>query len=117
MRVLVCGSRTWTDRARIRAELETLPRDAIIIHGACPSGADAIANEEAEALGMRVERYPADWNHYGKRAGFLRNTEMANTQPDLCLAFRTPGKSNGTDDMIVKATAVIGAEKVRVIRP
>jgi len=102
-RVLITGSRSWTDRAKIRAELEALPRDAIIVHGDCKLGADAIANEVALELGLGVEKHPADWNAYGKGAGFRRNSEMVNTHPDRCIAFRAPGRSNGTDDCRGKA--------------
>jgi hypothetical protein len=105
MRVLITGSRSWTDREKIRAELEALPSDATIVHGHCKSGADAIADAIAHELRLKVERHPADWNKYGKSAGPIRNTEMVNTKPDLCIAFRMPGVSNGTDDCVRKAKA------------
>ena len=49
-----------------------------------------------DAFGGRIERYPADWDLYGKRAGYVRNTFMAEL-PGIykCLAFQLDG-SDGT---------------------
>jgi len=91
-RVLVTGSRTWDDVWVIREALENAARlygDFILVSGACPTGADRIAeNIWYELAGVdRVEQHPADWERYGNRAGFLRNEEMVNLGADLCLAF------------------------------
>lgn len=45
-RVLVTGSRTWDDKDFIWNMLDVLLaelRNVVIVHGACPKGADAIA--------------------------------------------------------------------------
>lgn len=114
MRVIVCGSREWTDRSAIHRTLTGLddrqPVPLLIVHGACPKGADAFAHEWALAAQRRApgvtpepERHP-DWSRHGKGAGFLRNEEMAALGADLCLAF-WDGKSPGTLDMIKRAVA------------
>jgi YspA, cpYpsA-related SLOG family len=100
VRILLTGSRTWTDPMRIWAALDIQVRSAAnrgenltLVHGACPRGADHIADDWAEeraATGwpIHVERHPADWNSYaGKSAGHRRNAEMVNLGADLCLAF------------------------------
>ncbi|MGN7135836.1 SLOG family protein [Streptomyces pseudogriseolus] len=112
MRLLVTGSRSWTDRALLEGVIgEVLwlgryrPRDVILTHGACPRGADAMADEFAREIGMSVRRHPADWDQYGKRAGFLRNAEMVSAGADLCFAFikgGSPGASM-TADLAKKA--------------
>lgn len=101
MRVLICGSRTWTDGDIIRERLRTLPVDATIIHGAA-RGADEMAGRIAEEMGFVVESYPADWDKYGKRAGLLRNLQMLDSKPDVVIAFQV-GKSRGTQHTIDNA--------------
>jgi hypothetical protein len=95
-RVLVTGSRTWADRDTVHAALASavyqhLP--AVIVHGACPKGADAMASAWARRfahLDIAEERHPADWGRHGKAAGFRRNAEMVGLGADVCLAFVSP---------------------------
>lgn len=104
-RVLICGSRTWTDAAAIRQVIDALPTDSTIIHGGA-GGADGIAGAAARARGLSVQVYPADWTRYGRRAGPIRNGEMIRLgEPDRVIAFRSAGPSPGTDDMIRQARA------------
>lgn len=87
-RVLITGSRTWTDRALIRAALaQAWEPGTILVSGGCPKGADALCEACWSAWGGQVERHPADWDTYGRRAGFLRNAAMVQAGADLCLAF------------------------------
>jgi hypothetical protein len=103
LRILVTGSRNWTDRVTIgnavqKAVLD-LPWDGIsehvtVVHGGA-RGADTYADVVARIFGFHVEAHPADWERYGKRAGFVRNAEMVNLGADVCLAFPL-GESRGT---------------------
>lgn len=100
-RVLVTGSRGWDDIATIGAALEQALIDAgsrpvLVVHGACPSGADRHADHYARWLrgkgcGVDVEQHPANWSINGKRAGFIRNQLMVNLGADVCLAFIKDG--------------------------
>lgn len=101
MRVLVCGSRDWSDIHTIRMRLLRLPPDATIVHGAAP-GADTTAAWLAQDFGFTVEAHPADWKTHGKKAGVLRNIEMLDTEPHLVLAF-WDGSSRGTAHTIREA--------------
>jgi hypothetical protein len=109
MRVLVCGSRDWGDLQTILKRLKQLPSDAVVIHGAASrkidgveQSADMIADEVAYwHLGLKTERYPADWS-CGKRAGFDRNLQMLDTNPDLVIAFQR-NRSRGTQHTIDNA--------------
>lgn len=98
-RVLVTGSRDWDDIETVKFSMVMAESGAhhsgakgaseiTLVSGACPTGADRIAEELAEELRWgKIERHPANWEKYGKRAGFLRNKEMVDSHPHICLAF------------------------------
>lgn len=67
----------------------TLSRQPVVVHGACPRGADQMAARLAAQLNPAVtaEPHPADWDRWGKAAGFRRNAEMVALGADICLAF------------------------------
>jgi hypothetical protein len=89
MRILVTGSRDWDDPLKIQGVLlETgAHRTPVVVTGACPTGADRMAEQIAQRWGWHIERHPADWQRYGKRAGFIRNAHMVELGADVCLAF------------------------------
>lgn len=107
-RILVTGSRTWTDRDAVLTALSEAwdhlgqSPDTVLVHGACPTGADTIADELWKILGYAVEPHPADWSRYGRAAGPKRNQEMVDAGADVCLAFLVPG-SRGTADCARRA--------------
>lgn len=75
--IVVCGDRYWTDRAMITRALAELPAETTIIQGGA-KGADAIAAAVARQLGLSVLTCEADWEHWGRAAGPMRNQAMAN---------------------------------------
>lgn len=96
-RVLVTGSRDWDTGWMIAQELMMATRhltpgeEAILVHGGCPTGADAIADRYVKSWGGRIEVHPAKWELNGKRAGFIRNAYMVSLGADICLAFIKDG--------------------------
>lgn len=111
MRILVCGSRSWSDPGPIHEVLmdhavlaQELNVKLILIHGAAP-GADSLAEKIANEIGgFEIIAEPADWKTYGKAAGPIRNQKMLDEhKPDCVHAFKISSKSNGTDDMIRRA--------------
>lgn len=133
MRVLVCGSRTWTDwqfiwsvldglyaEAAVGWELVTLEPFVVIEGGA--AGADKIARnwvynsplhgplvgsseDNGRCMPVKSEQYPAEWSKYGKLAGQFRNRKMLNEgKPDIVTAF-WDGQSRGTANMFLIASA------------
>jgi hypothetical protein len=98
-RILVTGSRTWTDARLIRRELawvEATMGPIVVVHGACSRGADAIASAWCRRYGVREERHPADWR-MGRGAGPARNQAMVDLGADVCMAFirdGSPGASH-----------------------
>jgi len=110
MRLLICGSRGWHDRAPIDYLIGALATRGdgaqwlVVIHGKNPKGADKLADTVARQWGAKVIPERADWKRYGKGAGPIRNAKMlADHDPDVAVAFRSLGKSSGTDDMVTKA--------------
>lgn len=101
MRILITGSRDWNDLGLIKTLLSGFPKGTTIIEGEA-RGADRLARQAAEELGLQVEPWPADWDRYGKRAGAIRNQQMVDSGADLCLAFPLP-QSRGTFDCIERA--------------
>lgn len=107
-RLLITGSRAWTDQDTLVVALfrawEELgrPRDGVLVSGACPTGADRMAEEVWGRLWhFPIERHPADWSK-GKVAGPERNQKMVNLGADLCVAFPLPD-SRGTRDCADRA--------------
>jgi hypothetical protein len=88
LKALFCGGREWTDREAIILWLKHIKSLGFtsIIEGEA-RGADTIAREEADKLGLYVYRVPADWKRFGRAAGRQRNYAMLNMQPDLVVAF------------------------------
>ena len=102
MRVLVCGSRDWTDGKAIEQRLRQLPRGSTVIHGDA-RGADRLAAVIASGLGLNVIAVPADWDRLGRSAGKIRNISMLEMKPELVIAFWKNG-STGTAHTIENAT-------------
>jgi SLOG family YspA-like protein len=106
MRILVCGDRHWTDYQLILATLLGIGAAPHLIIDGEAKGADSMGNLAAMRLNWKYERYPADWNRYGKAAGPIRNQQMLNAKPDLVLAFHDDlTKSKGTANMVKIAKA------------
>lgn len=101
MKVLVCGSRNFTDEVLLHTVLEDIDISCIIEGEA--TGADKLARKYAEGRGLAVLPFPALWNEYGRAAGPIRNTQMlVEGKPDLVVAFRGQN-SRGTQNMINQA--------------
>ena len=75
--------------------------EATLIHGDAP-GVDTLASYIWKEFGLPQKAFPADWKNLGKAAGPIRNQQMVDLNPDLCIAF--PSKnSRGTWDCVRRA--------------
>jgi len=102
MKVIIAGSRTFSDYNLLKKKLDLFfskkkKREITIISGTA-NGADKLGEKYASENNISIERYPADWDQYGKSAGYKRNLQMANNA-DALVAF-WDGVSKGTNHMI-----------------
>jgi hypothetical protein len=109
-RVIICGSREFDDYEFLRDKCDKIlsrkaadPTEEIVIVSGCAKGADTLGERYASERGYQVLRYPAQWDKYGKSAGFRRNKEMAEVS-NACIAFLSLTSENrGTKNMISTA--------------
>lgn len=93
MRIAVVGSREGVSKLRVGEFVCSLPKDTVIVSGGAP-GVDAWAEFYANHAGLDTLIFPAEWDRYGKRAGFLRNRQIVEAA-DRVVAFWN-GRSRGT---------------------
>lgn len=104
-RVIIAGSRDFDDYLLLQDHADYMlsrQEDIEIVSGGA-SGADALGERYAKDRGYKLKIFPADWAKYGRRAGPIRNREMAE-YADALLAY-WDGKSRGTKNMIEEARA------------
>ena len=101
MKILVCGSRHWTKRAPIEAQLRRLAPGDIVVHGAHWQGADTIADVVARELWARGSTLPC------RNAQILKEEHHPPKDPiEWYLAFAEDfSVAFGTSDMRRKCEA------------
>ena len=100
MKVIIAGGRDFTDYTLLKEFADRVlsqSTDIEIVSGTA-NGADKLGERYAKEKGYPVKQFPADWDKYGKSAGFKRNKQMAE-YADALIAF-WDGKSRGTKSMI-----------------
>jgi hypothetical protein len=100
MRVLVCGGRDFDNWSLFQSVMGDLRGVECVIEGGA-TGADTMARNWAEARGIPVMEFPANWEFHGRAAGPIRNDAMIkHGKPDQVVAF--PG-GKGTSNMVYMA--------------
>lgn len=101
MKVIIAGSRTINDIRLVCDVIYSASKAGIttteVVSGTA-KGVDQLAERWAEKFRIPVKQFPADWNKYGKSAGYRRNETMAN-YADACICL-WDGISRGTAHMI-----------------
>ena len=106
-KIIIAGGRDFMDYNLLKEKSNKILQEKkvthkIVIISGCARGADTLGLRYASENTFDVEEYPADWDKYGKKAGYMRNVEMAENANAL-IAF-WDGKSKGTKHMIDIAT-------------
>ena len=102
-KLIIAGGRDYNNYDEVKSQLHRLASNeldpyAVSVVSGTARGADAMGAAVARELGVQLYEFPADWNQYGKRAGFLRNEQMGQFADGL-LAFQcreqpTPGTAH-----------------------
>ncbi len=109
--VIVCGGRSYTDRETLYRVLDKVAPD-VVVHGACGvdddtlewmrmSGADRLADDWFQRhpkSATELNRRPAEWKRRGRKAGPIRNIQMAIEFPTATVIAFPGGK--GTANMV-----------------
>ena len=97
--LLVVGSRSIKDYAVVSSVLDEYCNSETVIVSGGADGVDYLAERYADENNLKKIIMKADWDKYGKRAGYIRNAEMhkyiSQHENRLCIAF-WDGKSKGT---------------------
>lgn len=113
LRVIIAGSRDFDDFPKLMDSCTDIlsqiteqhnDLDKIRIVSGTARGADRLGEQYAKIAGHGVSRFPADWDTFGRAAGYVRNTQMAkyaiaDRNYGVLIAF-WDGKSKGTKHMI-----------------
>lgn len=99
MKVIIAGGRNIRNIDVVYTALERcgIPEIDEIVSGMA-NGVDRLGEQAAQALGIFIQRFPADWDQDGKAAGFIRNKKMADYADALVAVW--DGESRGTEHMI-----------------
>lgn len=113
-KIIIAGGRDFDNYLLLRDNLNSLLRSklpSVQIVSGMAKGVDTLAIQYAKEYNLSLKLFPANWDKYGKSAGYKRNIEMAN-YADALVAF-WDSKSKGTAHMI--STANIKQLAVQII--
>lgn len=103
-RMIVAGGRDYSNQNvvnyyidRVKDVCDSRGLNLVIVCGMA-TGADTLGRNYAISNGLEVLEFPADWNKYGKSAGYIRNKEMGDVA-DSAIVF-WDGRSKGSKLMI-----------------
>ena len=102
LRVIIAGGRDIHDYNLVKEAIAEcqFPIATVVSGGA--KGVDAMGEQYAEEMNLKLNIYPADWETHGRAAGPIRNRKMAENADALIAIW--DGKSRGTKNMIETAT-------------
>lgn len=103
MRVIIAGSRGITEYGIVALAIALSGFEITEVVSGNARGVDRLGELWAALNGVAVRRFPAEWDQYGKKAGALRNIQMAGNADGLVAVW--DGRSRGTDHMIQHARA------------
>lgn len=114
MKLIIAGSRVFGNYKLLSEHLDDICSryDITEIVSGTAAGADSLGELYAKDHNIPVKQFPADWNKYGRSAGYRRNEQMAK-YADACICFSV-NNSKGTEHMI--SLAKKNKLRLRVVR-
>ena len=104
-KVVIAGTRRFRNyELLLQVIQDSLIPITEVVSGAEPSGVDALGERYARENNLPLSQAPADWDKYGKAAGFIRNKEMAE-YADAAIVICV-NSSPGSMDMIRQMKAL-----------
>lgn len=99
MRCIIAGSRDITDIKHVERAMQSCSLFHVteIVSGGA-RGVDRLGERWARNNDVTLSIFPALWDKYGKKAGYIRNKDMAEYADMLVAVW--DGKSTGTKHMI-----------------
>ena len=109
MKIGIVGSRRrneYSDYQAVEKALIGLIKErggegVTLVSGGCPKGGDRFAEQLAKKYNLTIILHRAEWDKYGKGAGFIRNTYIAEDS-DVLIACVASDRKGGTEDTIKK---------------
>lgn len=101
MRTIIAGSRTACSMLELDSAVRKCGWQITSVISGGARGADMLGELWAMDHGIPFQVFPADWNKWGKSAGYIRNKEMADNAEALIALW--DAESRGTNDMIWQA--------------
>lgn len=86
MKLAIIGSRTFNDYNLLVSTLEQYKSKITLVVSGAAKGADSLGEKWAIKNNIKTLIFPADWEKYGKRAGFIRNEDIIKNC-DCVIAF------------------------------
>jgi hypothetical protein len=118
IRIIIAGGRDFDDYKLLKSETfrimreiaqkltgkQTLNKQFLTIVSGMANGADKLGAQLAKDFELKLQEFPANWDRYGRRAGYMRNVDMAEFVSEsevhgVLIAF-WDGESKGTKHMI-----------------
>jgi len=98
MKVIIAGSRNINDYKLVVDAVNSSGYNITTVISGCATGIDTLGEQWARASGIPIIEMPANWNRDGKKAGPIRNRDMALIADAAVIIW--DGESTGTRNMI-----------------
>lgn len=104
MKCVIAGSRSISNYAIIEQAVKESNFNISTVISGTAIGVDTLGEQYARNYNLSVIRMPAKWNIYGKKAGHIRNAEMAKECD--CAIIIWDGVSRGAKNMVLNMQRV-----------